>query len=221
MAQGPWSLVIRASDGHFGVHGAVVTYPAGNTRSGVLSTRHGGVWNPGFRTLVFPLGTSQAQIVGDLGLATLESLAARVAVVNGRPHFGGLDGFAAERAISFRSPVVHEMRYGAVDLGQQEALGKGLVFTGVTWAGSFESLAFESHAKPAGAVRLRPAIYSSALGGSGTLAWESAPGEVTYVGYSGSATGPEAIEALRALADKGKALSPAQWEARNPAQVYP
>jgi len=214
--KGPWSVVIRAMGGHFGVKGAVVTFPVDLVGAGVPSTRpQGGVWNPGARRLVWPLGDSHAQIVGDLGQTTLENLAMRITVEDGRPHFSVLDGFAVAATISYGSPVVHEMRYGARDLAQEGTLGDGLVFTGVTWAASFESLAFESHAKPAGLVRGKPAIYSGALGGSGTLAWESAPGEVTYIGYSSTASETTAIVGLRTLADKGRLLTPVQWETKD------
>lgn len=213
---GPWSLVIRATRGHFGINSAVVTYPAEDKGSGVTSTKpEGGIWNPGSQTLLFPLGTSHGQIVGDLGQTTLENLAMRITAEGGKPRFQTLDGFAATAAIPYGSPVVHEMRYGAVELGQRSALGDGLVFTGVTWGASFESLAFESRAKAAGLVRGTPAIYFTALVGSGALAWESAPGEVTYVGYSSTATESTAFEGLRALADKGRMLTPAQWETKD------
>lgn len=213
---GPWSVVIRATGGHFGVHGAVVTFPIDPGASGVPSTKpQGGVWNPGAAMLVWPLGSTYAQIVGDLGQATLEDLATAVTVTDGRPHFAAPDGFAVAATIPYRSPVVHEMRYGAADLGQKDTLGDGLVFTGVTWAASFESMAFEYHAKPAGLVRGKPAIYSSALGGSGTLAWESAAGEVTYIGFSGPSSSVDAAEALRSLADKGRVLTPEQWETKD------
>jgi hypothetical protein len=213
---GPWSVVIRAAGGHFGVHGAVVTFPVDLVGSGVPSTKPAdGVWNPGAQTLVWPLGSSYAQIVGDLGQSTLEDLATATTVTDGRPHFAAPAGFAIEVTIPYRSPVVHEMRYGAVDLGQMGTLGDSLVFTGVTWAASFETLAFESHATPAGLVRGKPAIYSGALGGSGTLAWESAPGEVTYIGYEGPESSARAMEALRALADKGRMLTPEQWATKD------
>ncbi len=213
--RGPWSLVITATGGHLGVRGAVVTFPVELVGSGVPSTRPAdGVWNPGSRKLVWPLVSSYAQIVGDLGQTTLENLAMRISVVDGKPRFQELDGFTIAADIPHSSPVVHEMRYSAKDLGQESTLGDGLVFTGVTWAASFETLAFESRAKPAGLVRGKPAIYSTALGGSGTLAWESAPGELTYIGYSGAASTATAIEGLRALADRGRMLTPAQWETK-------
>jgi len=217
--RGPWSVVIRASGGHFGVHSAVATFPVDLEVSGVPSTRpQDGVWNPGTQKLVWPLGSRHAQIVGDFGQATLEDLAARITVdrldpdEGDKPQFRALNGFTVAATIPYGSPVVHEMRYGARDLGQASTLGDGLVFTGVTSGASFESQAFEAGAKPAGSVRGKPAIYSNALGGNGTLAWESAPGEVHYIGYSGSASSADAIEGLRALADKGRMLTPAQWE---------
>lgn len=214
--RGPWSVVIRAAGGHLGVKSAVVTFPIDLMGSGVPSTRpHDGVWNPGDQKLIWPLGSSYAQIVGDLGQTTLENLAMRITVEGGKPHFQALDGFAVAAALPYGSPVVHEMRYGAVELGRRSTLGDGLVFTGVMWGASFESLAFESRARPAGLVRGTPAIYSAALGGSGNLAWESAPGEVTYVGYSSTAAEATAIEGLRALAEQGRMLTPAQWEAKD------
>jgi hypothetical protein len=83
---------------------------------------------------------------------------------------------------------------------------------------SFETRAFEAHAKPAGIVRGKPAIYSTGwiLGwasgrSTGSLVWESAPDEVSYIGFSGSATKEAAIETLRALADTGRILTPAEW----------
>jgi fluoride ion exporter CrcB/FEX len=218
---GPWSVVIRAAAGHFGVKSAVVTFPIDHAGSAVPSTRlHGGMWNPGVQRLTWPLGGSFAQIVGDFGLATLENLARRVTVEAGKPHLAVADGFIAAATTTFNSPVVHEMRYGTSDLGQEGKLGDGLVYTGVMLGASFESLAFEDHAKPAGFVRGKPAIFSEGLGGDGTLAWEPAPGEVAYIGFSGPATRAVlAIETLRALADMGRRLTPAQWETKDPYPV--
>lgn len=214
--QGPWSVAIRATGGHFGVHGAVVTFPIDHTGSGTPVTRpQGGVWNPDVQLLVWPLAGSNAQIVGDVGQAKLADLAMRITVEAGKPHLPALDGFAAAATITYRPPVVHEMRYSTDDLGQTSTLGDGIVFTGVISCASFESLSFESHAQPAGFVRGKPAIYSERQGGNGILAWEPAPGQVAYVGYSGSETSANAIEALRALADKGRLLTPAQWETKD------
>jgi len=220
LAHGPWSVVIRAAGGHFEFHSAVVTFPIGPVGGGVPSTKPAsGAWNPGAQMLVFPLGQSHAQIVGDLGQSTLESLAAHVTDVAGRPRFAALDGFAVVATTTYHSPVVHEMHYGARELGQDSTLGDGLVFAGVTWAASFETQVLEFHAEPAGVVRGKPAVFSSALGGSGTLAWESALGQVSYIGYSGGLSSPAAIDHLRALADTGRMLTPAQWETSYPGQI--
>jgi hypothetical protein len=218
---GPWSIVIRAAGGHFGVNSAVVTYPVEDRSLGVPSTKPaGGVWNPGSRTLVFPLGTSHGQIVGDLGQTTLENLAARVKVVNARPHFMSLNGFTASPMTTLGPPDVHEMRYQAVDLGQNERLGKGEVWVSVMTGAGLETEAFVDRARPAGLVRGKPAIYTvdpypqrHSLTGetAGALAWESAPGEVTSIGFEGNANQKVAIQVLRSLADKANGLSPTRW----------
>jgi hypothetical protein len=214
--KGPWSVVIRATGGSLGVDAAVVTFPVAQVRSGTPLTRpQGAVWRPDEQVLVWPLAGSHAQIVGDLGQAELADLAMTITVAAGKPHLPALDGFTAAPTITYRPPVVHEMRYGTNDLGHASTLGGGLVHTGVMSGAEFESMAFESHAKPAGFVRGKPAIYSDVQGGNGTLAWESAPGQVAYIGYSGAETSARAIEALRAMADKGRLLTPAQWEAKD------
>lgn len=214
--QGPWSVVIRATRGTFGVHSAVVTYPVDRTGTGLPSTRPpDGVWYPSSQKLVWPIGSSLAQIVGDVGQSTLENLATRVSVEGGKPHFKGQAGFVVSASMLFGAPVVHEMRYGAKDLGHQRVLGDGLVFTGVTSGASFESLAFESRAKASGVVRGKPAIYTEGQGGNGSLAWQEAPGLVHYIGYSGKASSAGAIEALRALASKARLLTPAQWQMKD------
>jgi hypothetical protein len=223
---GPWSLVVRATGGHFGVHSAVVTFPVDLVGSGVPSTRpEGGVWNPGSQTLIWPLNGSHAQIVGDLSQTTLENLATRVTIAGGRPRFSALEGFVVAAATPYRSLVVHEMRYSTDDLGTAGRRGGGLIYTGVTLGASFETMAFEAHAKPAGLVRGKPAIFSDVPSGDGALAWESGPAEVTYIGTegmdipAGMATPADAIKILRSLADKGRVLTPEQWETKDRVRV--
>lgn len=215
-AKGPWSVVIRAEDGHLGVHSAVVTFPVDVTGSGVPSTKpQGGVWNSRLQKLVWPLGGSHAQVVGDLGQKVLEDLAARVTVVGGKPQLFPLAGYVVTAVILFDPRLVHEMRYSTDDLGEAGIRGSGLIFTGVTPGASFETSIFEAHGKPAGIVRGKPAVFSEVPSGNGALAWESAPGEVTYIGTDGIATRANAIETLRALADNGRLLTPAQWETKD------
>jgi hypothetical protein len=214
--KGPWSVVIRATGGHFGFHSAVVTFPVDLTGSGVPSTKPpGGMWNPGTQKLAWPMGISYAQIVGDLGQKTLEDLAAQVTVEGGKPHFSGLAGFAATAVIPFDPPLVHEMRYSTDDLGEAGIRGSGLIYTGVTPGASFETLVLEAHAKPAGVVRGQPALFSALPSGNGALAWESEPGEVTYIGTEGMATRADDIETLRVLANNGRLLTPTQWETKD------
>jgi hypothetical protein len=214
--RGPWSVVIRSAGGHFGVHGAVVTFPVAQARAGTPTTRpQGGSWNPDLQLLVWPIGGSHAQIVGDLGLTELTRLAMNITVEDGKAHLTAKNGFAAAATVTYRSTVVHEMRYSTVDLGQVRALGDGLVYTGAMSGASFESQVFEARAKPAGLVRGWPAIYAEVKGRNGTLAWEPAPGEVVYIGFSGSPARADTLEALRDLADKGRSLTPSQWETKD------
>jgi hypothetical protein len=224
--KGPWSVVIRAAHGHFGVHGAVVTFPVPRAGTGTetAATRpRGAVWRSA-RQLVWPLAGAHAQIVGDTGQAQLVDLATRITVESGKPRLPGPDGLVAryvlEATTTYRSPVVHEMHYRTRDLGQ-ERLGDGLVYTGLMSGAALESQAFAARARPAGFVRGHPAIYSGGEGDDRTLAWESGPGEVAYIGVSGAPTKDaaitqaDAVEYLRALADGGRPLTPAQWEAKD------
>jgi hypothetical protein len=230
---GPWSVVIRAADGHFAATSAVVIYPfpgqPGQLDTPVAKPR-GGMWNAESRSLVWPINEGgNAKIVGDLGQTRLADFATRITVQQGRPHFSPVDGFAATTATTYRPPAVHEISYLSVDLGQEGILGTGEIWTAVMPGAGAEAEALEDGARPAGFVRGKPAIfttnphpsrYAFATGqNSGALCWESAPDEVTCIGYEGSATIKEAIEALRALADKGTMLSPAQWLRRDRSPV--
>ncbi|MEP7216534.1 MAG: hypothetical protein ABI782_09805 [Anaerolineaceae bacterium] len=191
----------------------------------------GGMWNRDSQSLTWPVGGAEALIVGDLGLAQLADLAMQVIVgVDGWPRLSVpwlLDSFAPELVTTFRSPAMHHVRYPTGDLRQESKLGNGQVWTGVSTGAFLESKVFVERANPAGLVRGHQAIYSSslypqwlALGpDSGTLAWESAPGEVTFIGFSGTANRAVAIEVLRELANKGSVLTLAQWESRDRAQV--
>jgi hypothetical protein len=219
--KGPWSLVIRRTGQHLGVAGAVVTFPVGRPRTGQLVTRpQGARWDPALRRLVWPLAGSYAQIVGGQGVAGLADLAMGVTLGAGRPQLESvkipktLKGFAATATIPYGSTVVHEMRYRASDLGQESTFGDGNIYTGVLSGASFESEAYQVRTTPAGLVRGRPAIYVEVPGGHGTLAWEPVPGEVMYIGFSAAQTKQARanfVEALRALADHGKALTANQW----------
>ncbi|MEP7193069.1 MAG: hypothetical protein ABI903_09415 [Actinomycetota bacterium] len=213
---GPWSVIIRGPGGRFGVNSAVVTFPVDRAKVGSPASRPpGGVWNAGAQLLVWPLAGLHAQIVGDLGQARLADLAMSIRIERGEPHLAASNGFATAATIPYRPTVVHEMRYGTADLGQRSELGDGLLYTGVLQGASFESQVLEARAEPAGLVRGRPAVYAEAKGRNGTLAWEPAPGEVAYIGFSGPPAPAGSIEVLRALADQGRALTPAQWQTKD------
>jgi hypothetical protein len=217
-SKGPWSVVIRATGGHLGFHSAVVTFPFDRAAAGIpVSEPPGAVWNPGVQRLVWPLAGSHAEIVGDLGRAKLTDLAMGITVEAGKPHLLAHDGYDAVATIPYLPTVVHEMRYSTGELGQGSRLGDRSVYTGVVSGAAFESQAFEARAKSAGLVRGRQAIYSDVGGHYSTLAWERVPGEVTYIGFSGDQTtlSEPNIEALRALADKGRVLTPEQWLAKD------
>ena len=230
---GPWSVIIRDADGHFASKSAVVIYPFPG-QPGPLDTPvakpQGGKWNADSRSLVWPINEGyNAKIIGDLGQTQIADLATRITVQQGRPRFSPVGGFAATTVTTYRPPAVHELSYQAVDLGQAGRLGLGVIWTAVMSGAGAEAQAFEDGARPAGLVRGKPAIfttnpypprYSFATGqNSGALVWESAPDEVTCIGYDGSATEKESIEVLRALADKGTVLSPAQWLSRDRSPV--
>jgi len=213
----PKSLVIRATGGHFGVRSAVVTFPIDRDGFGTpLGRPQGALWDPGSRTLVWPIAGTHAEIVSDLGESAISDIAAHITIEDGEPRLSSLPGFAAAGAVVlYGSPVIHELRYSTKDLRQVSALGDGLVYTGVMTGASFESRILGSRGEQVGLVRGKQAIRSTVQGGNATLAWQSAPDEVTYIGYSGDSIDAGAIAALRKLADAGRILTPEQWETKD------
>jgi hypothetical protein len=176
--------------------------------------------------LIWPLAGSFAGIVGDLGQAPLADLAAHVTVESGRPRFSPVDGFTVAATTTIDPSVSHEMRYTSMELGQTSTLGWGQVWTVVLRGAALEGPALGGYRTPTGFVRGKPAVLFDTLigtltgigdvGGNGmTLAWESAPGEETYISFSGRMNSflidAKSLEALRALADKGTVLTPTQW----------
>jgi hypothetical protein len=214
--KGPWSMVVRGPGGHLGFHSAVVTFPVSSQLAGApVKQPQAGRWDVRGQVLVWPLAGSHAQIVGDLGQARMADLAQRVTVKAGRPQLSAPAGFTVSAAMTYRAPVIHEMRYSAVELGQVGTFGTSLVYTGAMSGGTFESDAFRAHAKPAGLVRGRPAIGYVIPGRQAALAWEPSPGRVLYIGISGSPITTNALEALRDLAENGRELTAAQWQTKD------
>jgi hypothetical protein len=212
-------VVVRRPGGSLGRHGAVVTYPfpaPPGRDSGELVNIAGvtGVASDG--AVVWPLAGGYARVRGDLSGAELVALAAGTGVVDGRPVVRPPAGLTVVAAGPYRPPVIHEIRYGSAALGEQIALGNGLVYTGVAGGGGFEDRLYALHA---GQDTRRPGVVSSVLGGNGTLAWEPAPGIVAYVGYSGAPLTPAAAAALERLARRTRLLTAAEWRAIHPQTV--
>jgi hypothetical protein len=214
-AGGPWTVAVRRRDGSLGTHGAVVTFPAPVSRAGapVRVGRVAGRATPG--AVSWPIAGAYARVRGDLTRGELTRLAAATTVTAGRPAVRAPAGFAVTAAGPLRAPTVREARYGSDELPGAAALG-GLVYTGITTTGSFEDRLYAADSTPAGAVHGRPAVLSFAIGGSGALAWEPAPGIVAYVGYSGASSADTSTAVLHQLAQRTQGLSAQQWAATRP-----
>ena len=216
---GPWTVVVRRADGSLGRYGAVVTYPAPtndapNTGASIRVGSVSGISGPGF--ILWPLGNGQARIRGDLPQADLVHIAELTTVVAGQPQVAPPAGFRVIARAPSRLPLIHEVRYGSSDLGVGRALGDGLTYTGLTSGGGFEDALYAEGATPAGTVHGAAAVLSSVQGGNGTLAWESSPGVVAYVGWSGAPVNAKTVTALRTLAEGAYILTPNQWLAAKP-----
>ncbi|MEV0718487.1 hypothetical protein [Asanoa sp. NPDC050611] len=218
-ADGPWTVVLRAPDGSLGRHGAVVTFPVDAPRLGqpvAVGQVRGLIAD---RAVTWPVAGGHARIRGDLGQAGLLAVAARVTVVDGRPAVDPPAGLTVAADGPYRPPTVHELRYGATEVGEQAALGAGLVYTGVSGSGGFEDRLYAVDSTEGPPLRGRPTVVSTVSGGNGTLAWEPAPGVVAYVGYSGALLGADAVAALHRLAVRSRPLSDVEWRAAGPQTV--
>jgi hypothetical protein len=205
--KGPWTVVVRRTDGSLGRHGAVVTFPVAKPAPA----------GPGL--LTWPLAGAYARIRGDLAESELAAIAADTTVVDGKPAVNPPAGFVVAFAGPYRPPAIHEIRYGSADLGERDALGGGLAVTAVARGGGFEDQLYATSAEDGGLVDGRPAVVTPAFGGNGALVWEPAPGVVAYVGYSGAMLNDDAVAALHRLAGRARPLSDREWRAANPQTV--
>lgn len=213
---GPWTVVVRRPDGSLGEHGAVVTFPVGAVTAGRSVGVDGVLGKAESGMVIWPVAGAHARIRGDLSEAELIAIAARTSVVAGRPTVHLPAGYAVVSTGPYRPPTIHEVRYGSAAVGEQEALGDGLTYTGVTSGGGFEDQLYAALASNGGLVNGSPAVVSHVFGGNATLAWETTPGVVAYVGYSGSLLDDKAIAALQRLAEQTRALTGTEWRATNP-----
>jgi hypothetical protein len=211
VADGPWTVVVRRPDGSFGRRGAVVTFPAEPSVGG-RSVAVGGVTGSAQAgSVTWPVAGRHARVRGDLGEAELVAVAAATRVEAGRPVVVAPAGLVVVTAGPYRSPTVHEVRYGSDSVGEGTALGDGLTFTAVASGGGYEDRAYASTVRDGPPVHGRPALLSDLFGGSGGIAWEPAPGLVAFVGYSGSLFDDAAGAALHRLALRARPVTAEQW----------
>jgi hypothetical protein len=202
-ATGPWSVTVRRADGSFGRHSAVVTFPVAKRGE----------------SLRWPLDGRYARIRGDLSAGELKAIASATTVRDGRPVVHAPSGFTVVSTARYWGRETHETRYGARDLAEADALGGGLVFTGVTRGGWFEDELYLAGAEYAGTVHARPVVASVQVGGNGGIAWEPAPGVVAFLGYSGGAFDHAAVEALLRLGVRSSLVTERDWQALHPQKV--
>nr|WP_296067466.1 hypothetical protein [uncultured Actinoplanes sp.] len=216
-AGSPWTVVVRRTDGSPARHGAVVTFPVGPPVAGrhVAVGEVTGTASPGM--IVWPLAGAYARIRGDLAERDLIATAVRTTVAGRRPAVRPPAGYRVVSAGPYRPPETREIRYGTADLGEQDALGGGLTFTGVTAAGGFEDRLYATRTDDEyRTVDGKPAVVTMLFGGNGAIAWELTPGTIAYVGYSGASLTGRAVDALDRLAHRTRVLTAPQWQARTP-----
>lgn len=210
--EGPWTVVVRRPDGSLGRRGAVVVFPVEPPAAGrgVAVGSVTGTAAP--NTVTWPIGGRFARIRGDQSEADLIAIAAATTIEANHPAVAAPPpGFVVAATGPYRAPSVHERRYGTDTVGEIDALGGGLTFTGVASGGGFEDVLYTLAVRDGQPVGGRPSVVSSAFGGNATLAWEPAPGLVAYVGYSGSPADDAAVAALQRLAGKAQPMTTMQW----------
>jgi hypothetical protein len=216
---GPWTVVVRAASGSLGRSGAVVTFPVDPPAPGRRVDVNGATGTASTGSVGWPVGGAHARIRGDLGEAALVAIAAGTTVVAGRPIVRPPAGYGVVTSGPYRPPSIHELRFGSARVGEADALGNGLAYTGLTSGGGFEDQLYAVPTDDGGSVDGRPAVVSPVFGGNATLAWEPAPGVVAFVGYSGAELDDAAVAALRRLAAQTRPLTDAQWRAAGPQTV--
>ena len=175
--KGPWSVVIRAAEGHFGVHGAVVTFPVDQIVGRTVTRPQGGVWDAGTQRHVWPLSGSRPRSseVAQGRARHLTTFASLLSAAGGT--FPYLLGSPSQTPPTLRIPCRPRdalRRYGSEKQGsaRRRSFASSRSHVGSVL---FESLGSSLHARPAGFVRGNPAIYPAPWGKAGTLAWGSPP----------------------------------------------
>jgi hypothetical protein len=203
---GPWTVVVRRTNGSLAHRGAVITFPAdADPRPGAV------IWG---------LAGATARIRGDLAAADLNVLARRVSVSSGKPQLVPPPGYVVVFTGPYRAPVIQEAGYGSAAAGEEAALGASWIHTGLVEGGGFEDALYAAGARPAAAVNNQASMLSGVREGDGLLSWELAPGRVAFVAYGGGRQLDASAEAaLHRLAWRTTIITAAEWRATAPIAI--
>lgn len=218
-ADGPQSIVVRRVGGTITNGTAVVTFPAQGIvpADDVIETRP----LTGAMTIAMTQSAGRLVVRG-VGLTTDEvrAIAQAIEIDDGRPVFdpgSNLSEFEVVAAGSHHPQVIRQARHGCADLGEAD-LGS-LCYTGLSTSLGFEDTLYSRDFQPGPAVNGRPSVISTVGGGSLTLAWETQPGVIAYVGYSGNDIGEGQIAALHRFAERAALIPPTDWSQTQPQVV--
>jgi len=161
----------------------------------------------------WPVAGAHARVRGNVDQSALLAIASGTRIVARRPVVKVPVGYRVAASGPYRSPHVHEVRY---DGSRAHPRLSGLLYTGVASVAGFEDQLYATAVTDCGTVSGHAAVVSAIGGGNGALAWETAPGLVGYVGYSGSElTGP-VLAAIDLLARQSQPIDDREWQATSP-----
>ena len=232
-ADGAQTVVVRAADGSLAHHSAVVTWPVDPPAVGSPVVVDGQAGWAGDGVVSWYVNGKLARVRGDLGTEALLAIAGATTVdpTSQRPDVPepppGLRVVARGPAAT---PMQREARYGSAPLGEGDALGAGLTLAVSATGGAVEDYLLEHRANTDVVVQGHRAAWylpdftdpqpPLLLGGNGTLVWETSPGVLVAVGYSGSSASDAAVAALTRLGERLRTIDEASWAATDP-QVVP
>ncbi len=219
-SEGPYSIVVRAKNGSIIGRTAVATYQPDVV--GTVPVRAVTIAASGATELSIAQerGTLRVRAVG-LTEAEVSAIGNATQVVDGRPEItlSSLPDFSVVASGSSSPSTIRQARYGCDVVGEIDT--QGLCYAAVTFSPGFEDALFEAGFRPGPLVDGRPSAVSTIGGGSGSLAWETQPGMIAYIGYSANPLVSESstVDAMARLAERVQLISPAEWSATNPLVV--
>ncbi len=141
-------------------------------------------------------------------------IAAATRIVAGRPVVQAPAGYTVVGQGPYRPVHIRDARYGGARF-KSTVLG-GLVSAGVASVVGFEDQLYTRPLASFGVVQGQPAVVTPVIGGNGAVAWQPTPGQIAYVGYSGSDLTGSVLEAIYCLAEHSRTINDRQWRATNP-----